>query len=186
MLNFPLPQNGSLSQLMIDKEIFDFKSTIAYIHQLPYGRTSDRSNYRLIIPEEKGTCSTKHAFLKELAIESQQKAVQLFIGIYEMNEVNTKGVGNVLKNYQLDYLPEAHTYLKIDGNVVDVTRATTNKTPFLDSLLAEQEILPNQIATYKVNWHQDFLKQWIVEEQLSYSFEEIWKIREECILVLSV
>jgi len=185
MLNFPLPQNGSLSKLMIDKKITDFKSAIAYVNQLPYGRTSDRSEYRLIIPEQKGTCSTKHAFLKQLAVESQQEAVQLFIGMYQMNESNTKGVGNVLNQYHLDYIPEAHTYLKINGNILDVTRANTNNTSFQESVLVEEEILPHQIAHYKVDFHQNFLKQWISTTQHSYSFEEIWKIREKCILAIS-
>ena len=184
MLNFTLPQNGSLSSLLLEKEIFDFKSAIAYVHQLPYGRTSDRSDYRLIIPENRGTCSTKHAFLKQLSMESQLETVRLFIGIYEMNEANTKGVGKVLEKQQLKYIPEAHTYLKIEGNVLDVTHATSNKTLFLDSLLLEEEILPDQIANYKVNFHQNYLKQWIATEQLSYSFEEIWRIREECINAL--
>lgn len=185
MLNFPLPQNGSLSSLMIDKGIYDFKSAIAYVNKLPYGRTSDRTDFRLILPENKGTCSTKHAFLKQLAIESQQETVQLFIGIYQMNEANTKGVGKVLDNYNLDYIPEAHTYLKINGNLLDITRTTANEISFVDSLLVEKEILPHQIANYKVDFHQNFLKQWIENERLPYSFEEIWKIREECILVLS-
>jgi hypothetical protein len=186
MPNFPLPQNGSLSKLLLEKDISDFKAALTYVHQLSYGRTSDRSNYSLIIPEQKGTCSTKHAFVKQLAVEAQQEAIQLFLGIYKMNEANTKGVGKVLKNYNLDYIPEAHTYLKIEGNIMDITRATSNKTPFIDSLLKEEEILPHQIAEYKVNWHQNFLKQWLKDEQLPYSFEEIWKIREECILALSV
>ncbi|MFK7749998.1 MAG: hypothetical protein AB8B65_16510 [Kordia sp.] len=186
MHNFSLPQNGSLSKLMIDKEITDFKAAIAYVNQLPYGRTSDRSDYCLIIPEHKGTCSTKHAFLKQLAVESQQETVQLFIGIYQMNEINTKGVGSVLNQYQLNYIPEAHTYLKINGNILDITRTTKNEASFEESLLLEQEILPHQIAEYKVQWHQNFLKQWILEEQLPYSFEEVWKIREACILAISV
>lgn len=185
MYNFPLSRDGSLSKLMLAKEILDFKSAIAYVHQLPYGRTTDRSDYRLIIPEQKGTCSTKHAFLKQLAIENKQETVKLCIGIYQMNEINTKGVGSVLVAHQLNYIPEAHTYLKIYGSVLDITRNATNKASFEDSLLSEQEILPHQIANYKVNWHQNFLKQWIEKEQLPYSFEEIWKIREKCIEALS-
>ncbi|MEM6686266.1 MAG: hypothetical protein AAF617_10825 [Bacteroidota bacterium] len=185
MLNFPLSQNGSLSKLLLDKGISDFKSAITYVQQLSYGRTSDRSAYWLIIPENKGTCSTKHAFVKQLAIECQQESVQLFLGIYQMNEANTRGVGKVLAKHKLAYIPEAHTYLKINGNVLDITLTNSNKAPFLDSLLTEQEILPQQIASYKVDWHQNFLQQWIIEEQLFYSFEEIWRIREECIAALS-
>jgi hypothetical protein len=139
----------------------------------------------LIIPENKGTCSTKHAFLKQLAVESKEVAVKLYIGIYQMNEVNTKGVGSVLNNYNLDYIPEAHTYLKINGNLLDITRTAENEASFEDSLLLEQEILPHQIADYKVQWHQNYLNQWISDEQLPYSFKEIWKIREDCILAMS-
>ncbi len=185
MLNFPLSLNAPLSKLLLHKGITDFQSAIAYIHQLPYGRTSDRSDYNLILPENKGTCATKHAFLKELAIENHQDAVELYIGIYQMNETNTKGVGSVLNNYNLDYIPEAHTYLKINGNLLDITRTTENTTSFEDSLLIEQQILPHQIGGYKVNWHQNFLKQWITTEQFPYSFHEIWKIREECIVALT-
>jgi len=186
MLNFSLSLNATLSKLLSSKQITDFKSAIAYVNELPYGRTSDRSDYNLIIPENKGTCSTKHAFLKQLAIENNQNAVELYIGIYQMNETNTKGVGSVLNHYNLDYIPEAHTYLKINGNVLDITRTTENTTSFEDRLLTEQQILPHQIAAYKVNWHQKFLKQWILNEQLSFTFEEIWKIRELCILAISV
>jgi hypothetical protein len=185
MFNFSLSLNSPLSKLLLTKEITDFKSAIAYIHQLPYGRTSDRSDYNLILLENKGTCATKHAFLKQLAIENNQDAVELYIGIYQMNETNTKGVGSVLNNYNLDYIPEAHTYLKINGNLLDITRATENKTSFEDSLLTEQQILPHQIGDFKVNWHQTFLKQWITDEQLPYAVQEIWNIREECILALS-
>lgn len=185
MLNFPLSLDSSLSKLLLDKGILDFKNAITYINQLPYGRTSDRSDYRLIIPEHKGTCATKHAFLKQLAIENQQEVIKLYIGIYKMNETNTKGVGKVLDAYQLNHIPEAHTYLKINGNVLDITRTTENESSFEDSLLLEEEILPYQIGNYKVNWHQRFLKQWIEKEQLPYSFQKIWEIREKCIKALS-
>ncbi|WP_046758036.1 hypothetical protein [Kordia jejudonensis] len=185
MYNFSLSLNSPLSKLLLDKGIVDFKSAIAYVNQLPYGRTSDRSDYRLILPEHKGTCATKHAFLKQLAIENQQNTIKLYIGIYQMNEKNTKGVGNVLKQFQLPYIPEAHTYLKIDGNIVDITRITKNETSFADNLLIEEEILPHQIADYKVTWHQTFLKGWIQTEQLPYTFEKIWNIREKCIKALA-
>lgn len=185
MLNFSLLPNGLLSQLLLEKGIVNFNDAVTYIHQLPYGRNTDRSNYQSIISENKGTCATKHAFLKQLAIENQQDDVQLFIGIYKMNAQNTSGIGKILTKYQLPYIPEAHTYLKINGNLLDITRITQNDTSFVTSLLVEEEILPYQIGAYKVTWHQQFLKQWIDSAHLSYSFEEIWKIREECILALS-
>lgn len=186
MVNFTLSQDALLSKLLISNGITDFKTAIVYVNQLPYGRTSDRSDFYLILKEHKGTCATKHAFLQQLAIENNRKEIELFIGIYQMNEANTKGVGHVLDTYKLPYIPEAHTYLKINGTILDITRTTHNETSFEDSILVEQNISPEQIGSYKVQWHQDFLKQWIQTNQCIYSFEKLWNIREECIKALSI
>jgi hypothetical protein len=60
-----------------------------------------------VLEEGCGTCTTKHATLTELARE-QRIDVQLVLGIYEMNERNTPGVGRVLGAYGLSCIPEAH------------------------------------------------------------------------------
>jgi hypothetical protein len=51
---------------------------------------------------------------------------------------------------------------------------------FEEDLIEETEILPDQIETFKVPYHQ---KQMIayLNPQISYSSEEIWQIREQCI-----
>jgi hypothetical protein len=53
--------------------------------------------------------------------------------------------------------------------------------------LHEEAITPEQIGDYKVQLHQQFLRQWITNTALTqrFSFEEIWKIREECIAALA-
>lgn len=185
MINFTLLPSQPLSRALIQLGISDFKAAITYVHQLPYGRTSDRSDYTLILSEQKGTCATKHAFLRQIAIENYQDAVQLYIGIYGMNEANTKGVGKVLEQAKLNYIPEAHTYLKVNDVILDITSTSASNTPFTESLLVEQHIAPHQIGDYKVQWHQDYLKTWITEKDIDFSFEDIWRIRENCILALS-
>lgn len=57
--------------------------------------------------------------------------VRLMIGIYLMNEDNTPGVGKVLERYGLKEIPEAHCYLRFEGQYLDFTRLTgqTNGTP---------------------------------------------------------
>src|SRR5580692_6589030 len=70
-----------------------YRSAARYLCELPYGRNSDRSDFRLVLPEGRGTCSTKHALLAALAIE-QHLPVSLVIGIYDMTEENTPGVGS--------------------------------------------------------------------------------------------
>jgi len=63
---------------------------------LPYGRTANRTDLSLVISEQKGTCSSKHALLKEVADLNGIKGIDLIIGIYKMSEANTPGIGDEL------------------------------------------------------------------------------------------
>jgi hypothetical protein len=49
-----------------------------------------------VLCEGRDTCSTKHALLAKLSRENGRR-VALILGIYEMDEANTPGVGAVLK-----------------------------------------------------------------------------------------
>ena len=46
--------------------------------------------------ENKGTCSSKHAFLKKVADWNNIKNVKLILGMYQMNELNTQKIGNTI------------------------------------------------------------------------------------------
>ena len=183
--NFNIESESRCSKLCLAHGIKDFRSLCNHIKNLPYGRTKNRSDYASVLIENKGTCSTKHALLKQVAIENNQDAIQLYLGIYKMKDSNTKGVKEILKNNNLDYIPEAHTYLKIEGKIIDITRNTISSESFENTLLLETEILPNQIAEYKIQLHKAYLTQWLSNNKLNYSFEDIWGIRELCIAVLS-
>ncbi len=80
----------------------------------------------IVLTEQRGTCSTKHALLRRLAIE-QNLDVALVLGIYEMAEQNTPGVGDILRKYELVLLPEAHCYLRMARRRIDVTREENGK-----------------------------------------------------------
>ncbi|WP_452597867.1 hypothetical protein [Pontimicrobium sp. MEBiC01747] len=182
---FNVNYSEGLSKACYTKGLKTFDAVCNYIKGLPYGRNSDRSNYNLVLLENKGTCSTKHAFLKQIAIENNQHDVMLCIGIYKMNETNTNGVGSVLKYYNLEYIPEAHTYLKIKHSILDVTRTVTSEITFEKSLLKEVYIMPKQIGDYKVNLHKAFLENWIKMHHIPYTLTELWHIRERCIAALN-
>ena len=98
-----------------------------------------------------------------------------------MNEVNTPNIGNVLSENSIDYIPEAHCYLKINNTRTDITTLHANFTVLKNYILKEIEITPEQVADFKVNYHQKFLKNWIIENKLTYTFDELWGIREQCI-----
>jgi len=86
----------------------------AYVWKLPYGRNSDRANWRLVLSELRGTCSTKHALLKELMDELNLN-VDLVVGIYPMNEDNTPGVGSVITEQNFSYIGSVAVKCLVNG-----------------------------------------------------------------------
>jgi hypothetical protein len=164
-----------------------FRSAGQYTQALPYGRNSHPGDPLIVLTEKRGTCSTKHALLRRLAIE-QNLDIVLVLGIYEMSEQNTPGVGAVLAKYGLAILPEAHCYLRMAGNRIDVTGAAYRglAEPIAD-FLHEEDIDPTQITNYKTDLHKQYLSRWIADNGGlgGRSLADIWKIREECIASLS-
>jgi hypothetical protein len=177
---------GCISGELIARGITDFRAAGWYLHQLPYGRNSNRSDFRLVLAEGRGTCSTKHALLATLAQE-QHLPIVLTVGIYEMHERNTPGVGTVLDKHGLSSIPEAHCYLTYQGVRIDVTRSGAEPTEPISEFLYEEAIVPEQIGDYKVRLHQRFLRGWMAAAVAvsSRNFAEMWKIREECIAALA-
>lgn len=102
-----------------------------------------------------------------------------------MNSQNTAGIGSILENYNLSFIPEAHTYLRINNEIFDVTGLQTSERSFTDSILKELYVLPDQVGDFKVKLHQDYIRSWIKTERVPYEYEEIWNLREQCIANLS-
>lgn len=103
-----------------------------------------------------------------------------------MNSKNTSKIPHVLKNYGLAEMPEAHNYLKYQNEILDFTRINSAPENFINDLVEEIEIQPRQITEFKVEYHQNFLKDYLKDNlKIPYHLDEFWKIREECILALS-
>lgn len=152
-----------------------------YIQNLPYRRNSNKEDIEIILKEKCGTCSTKHAFLKDFAEKEGLTEVKLILGIFKMSGENTTAVKEVLKKHHLSYLPEAHNYLKIQEKRYDFTSTTIDVNHFLPDILQEIEIETHQISTFKVAFHQKYLADWIEQEKIPMTLAEIWEIREQCI-----
>ena len=183
---FPLRDVGGVSARLISIGARDFRSAGRYVKALPYGRNSDRSDPRLVLGEGRGTCSTKHALLAQVAVE-QGFDVRLVIGIYEMTGRNTPGVGAVLKRHGLSVLPEAHCYLSYRGQRIDLTRALEGPAEPIKRFLYEEEISPAQIGDYKLELHRRWLGDWASRSSSARGLDPdlLWKIREECIAALA-
>ncbi|MBX2828164.1 MAG: hypothetical protein KTR22_08375 [Flavobacteriaceae bacterium] len=158
---------------------------MAHIQKLPYGRNTHRNDLSLVLTENRGTCSSKHAFLKSVAIENNLHDVHLVLGLYKMNQTNTAGIGNILIDAGLDYIPEAHCYLRINGMQRDLTTLQADFSNIEKDLMLEKEITPDQITEFKVIYHKEFIKKWIKKESIPLAFDTIWQLREQCIEALS-
>jgi hypothetical protein len=99
-----------------------------------------------------------------------------------MNQKNTPEISATLHKNNLEYIPEAHCYLKFEDQILDLTKINSKPTDFLNDLIEEIEISPEQINDYKVKYHKNYLVAWLEKnEHINYSLNDIWKIREQCI-----
>lgn len=184
--DFDIKSMGQISKEFTDRNIVTFKQASLFIKQLAYGRNADKNNLATVFTDNCGTCSTKHALLKRLADENEFEKVKLIVGLFKMNKKNTPQVSSTLQKYNLEYIPEAHCYLKFEDKIIDLTKLNSKPTDFLDELIEEIEILPEQITDFKVNYHKNYLASWLDKnKQINLSLNDLWKIREECIQKLS-
>ncbi|WP_296381283.1 hypothetical protein [Winogradskyella sp.] len=183
--NFELVSSDELTKILKKSNISSWNELTDFIKNLPYGRNDNRTDLSLVLKDKKGTCSSKHALLKEIASLNAIPNIKLILGIYKMNSSNTPKIGDILVKVNLQYIPEAHCYLFIDGERIDFTSRNSDFNRIKNDVLLEQEIEPHQVAQFKVDFHKAFIKTWIKEQNIPFSFNEIWELREQCITNLS-
>lgn len=184
-MNKRLTAKDELTTCINNNGIHTWAELIAFVKSLPYSRNANRTDLQLVITEKKGSCSSKHALLKKVADLNKIPNIQLILGMYKMDNNNTPKIGNVLLENSINYLPEAHCYLKINGKRSDVTTFQSDFEKLEKDIIQELEIEPEQVAQFKVDYHQNFLKNWISENDQNISFDALWKIREQCIANLA-
>lgn len=182
MINFSIHKDkGIISHEFLNRNIKDFHSACKFISALSYKRNSDKNNIQCVFDDLGGTCSTKHATLRKLALENNCNEVKLILGIFKMDAEYTGKIKNTLERSNLNYIPEAHNYLKIDEEYFDFTKPDSDYAQFKTKLLIEKEIEYDEICEEKISFHKVFLKKWVVEKNISFKLDEIWNIREQCI-----
>lgn len=180
-----LTSSDELTLEIVESGLVSFADLIRSVRCFHYGRNTNRHDLSLVWRERKGTCSSKHAFVKHIANLNGVTGLDLVMGMYLMTSENTPGIGNILKESPLDGIPEAHCYLNYNSNIIDITSITSDFEKIKGAIIEEKVIEPHQVAEEKIVMHQTFLKNWLTNEQLDISFDEVWKLRERCIAELS-
>lgn len=60
---------GVITAAFMGVAVQDFRAPAAYVNRIPYGRNTNREDALAVMSEGQGTCSTKHALLRRLALE---------------------------------------------------------------------------------------------------------------------
>lgn len=185
LTDFDISADGVVSTEFVQKGIATFATAAAYVKNLPYARNQNKNNILCPLTDGCGTCSTKHALLRQLAVEHNVDNIRLTVGIFKMNAANTPEVADTLAKHNLEYIPEAHRYLTINGQITDYTKKEWTTTAFVKHLLQETDITPQQSTDHKIAMHKAFLTNWLQHNpHIPYNLEELFAIREECILDL--
>lgn len=123
MKNFKIQKDkGIVSEQFLNRNIHDFYSACHYISMLPYKRNTDKHDILCVFNDSGGTCSTKHAVLRKLALENDAAEIKLILGIFKMDAGYTGKIKNTLEKFNLEYIPEAHNYLKIEQHITTLQR----------------------------------------------------------------
>jgi len=173
-------REAEIGQKIKKHGVLTYQDALIFVNKLPYGRNQS-TTITCVIEEKRGTCSTKHAFLAALA-EENELPVKLMFGYYHMNNQNTPAIGDILEEYGLPFILEGHCYLKIQGQIIDVTFPDSIKTELGFDIIDEQEISPFELHQKPFN-HKEKLKAWL-KDNPGYPEQDLgklWKIRESCI-----
>lgn len=179
-VDFKITGTGEISLAFLQRGCSSFAQASAFVQDLPYKRNADKDDPLCVPRDGCGTCGTKHALLKRLADENGFTSISLVTGIFAMSGANTPAVAATLARHGLEYLPEAHNYLKHGGKVLDFTKA--EPFDFIPYLMEEKDTDAADISEAKIKYHKNYLTGWLARNTgVPHSLIELWEIRERCI-----
>jgi hypothetical protein len=184
MGQFFLKNDDELTTQIIESGIVTWNDLVRSVQNFHYERNSNRFDLDLVWKERKGTCSSKHAFLKHISELNNIPNVKLILAFYKMDGQNTPGIGKVLEEHSLEFIPEAHCYLSINNEILDITKVNSDFASYSNAILGTREINPVDVIENKITWHRQFLQTWLEESNLQMTLDELWFIREKCIHAL--
>lgn len=179
-----LVSRDPMTLTIIESGCVTWDDLLRCVRNFKYGRNANRENFDNVWYEQKGTCSSKHAFLKTVAEHNGFDHVDLIAGMYLMTPENTPRVKTVLESAGLEGIPEVHCYLRVGEAYLDVTTTSSRYADFQKDILQERVIATEFVVKEKIAWHQEQLKNWLATSDLPFTFEALWNVRELCIQAL--
>jgi len=172
--------SGAISRAFRAAHVRTLGDAAEYLTGLVYARTSG-SDPLLVLRENRGTCSSKHAAFVLLCGENGIRA-SLQLGFFEMSEDNVPGVGKVLEEAGLRTILEAHCFAIVGSRPLDLTGLPHGGA---DAEYVKRRTMDPSDMGKKAQWHRTALAAWGGLHAPTLSPEELWTVREKCIAALS-
>ena len=137
-----ITDSGIISKKFLKLGIHSFKEACIYVHKMEYGYNSNYEDDLILFKEKKGTCTTKHGTIAALA---EEIGIHLHknIGIYKFTENISTGTNDILKKYDIPYVPMVHCFLVCEDNRFDLTEGNKNgKNTSIEEFIHSEQVIP--------------------------------------------
>ncbi len=177
---------GIMSRKFLELGIESFKEACKYVHDKDYGYNTDYNDKMIFFKEDMGTCTTKHAVIAGLA---EELGIPLFkyVGVYKLTEKISTGTSEILKKYNLPYIPMIHCFLVYKQFRFDLTEGNCNgKNTNLDEFIHFEKVDPFISRKEEYILYKKVLKTKVLpsKEMDGKSEKQLLKARGESILLL--
>ncbi len=178
--------SGKISKKFLELNITSFKDACYYVHNLDYGYNSNYDDEMILFKEKKGTCTSKHAIIAGLARELN---IPLYkhVCVYKFTEEITTGVNEILKKYDIPYVPMTHCFLEYKQNRFDITEGNNNgKKKNIDEYIISERVDPFISGKDEYLLYKRVLKEYVLpsKEMDGIAEKKLLKARGESILLL--
>ncbi|MFX0082720.1 MAG: hypothetical protein ACFE94_13300 [Candidatus Hodarchaeota archaeon] len=178
--------NGEISKYFLELGITSFKGACKYVHNMEYGYNTTYKEKMILFIEQMGTCTTKHAVIGGLA-EELNIPLYKHVGIYKFTEEISTGANEILKKYNIPYVPMAHCFLVYKDFRFDLTEGNCNgKNTTIESFIHEEKVHPFISRKDEYLLYKKVLKEQVLQstEMVGVKERSLLKAREESIILL--
>jgi hypothetical protein len=133
---------GEISRKFLELGINSFKQACEYVSTIEYEYNSNYDDKLIFFKEKKGTCTSKHAVIAGLA-EELNIPLYKYVCVYKFTEEISTGANEILKKYDIPYVPMVHCFLVYENLRFDLTEGNCNgKNSSIEDCMYEVKVDP--------------------------------------------
>ena len=181
-----IKDKGEISKRFLELGITSFREACEYVHNIEYGYNRNYDDKMILFKENKGSCTTKHAIISGLA-EELNIPLYKYVGVYKFTEEISTDTKEILKKYDIPYVPMVHCFLVYKNYRFDLTEGNCHgKNTTIEEFIHEEKVNPFISRKDEYLLFKRVLKEIILpsKEMDGIGERSILKAREESIILL--